>query len=121
MKPLSQAALKQFLDRFDNFKGSELRSLDVIDPFEIKLVIAAQDKARGYDWITIELYFSSVEAANLVEDNQLSFIDMEDGLNIIFSENSFAFGIGDCYNISNIKSSPLYIISKTLKFEEGQF
>lgn len=121
MKPLSQAALSQFLERFDNFKGAELRELEVVNPFEIKLTIATQDKARGFDWITIELLFSGVEAANLVEDNQLGFIDMEDGLNIIFDENRFAFGIGACYNISAIKSSSLYIISETLKYQEGQF
>ncbi|MDH4944884.1 hypothetical protein [Sulfurimonas sp. C5] len=121
MKPLTQPALAEFLDRFDNFKGAELRELEVVNPFEIKLVIATQDKARGFDWITVEFLFSSVEAANLVEDNQLNFIDMEEGISILFNENKFAFGIGACYNISAIKSSSLYIISETLKYQEGQF
>ncbi len=121
MKPLTQPALPQFLERFDNFKGAELREVEVVNPFEIKLIIAIQDKARGFDWITIELLFSGVEAANLVEDNQLNFIDTEDGLSILFDENRFAFGIGACYNISAIKSSSLYIISETLKYQEGQF
>ena len=121
MKPLTSPALPKFLDRFDNFKGGELRLLDVVSPFEIKITLATQDKARAYDWITIELLFSGVQAANLVEENQLGFIDMQDGVNIIFEENNFAFGIGECYNISNIKSSSLYIISETLKYQEGQF
>lgn len=121
MKPLTSPALSEFLERFENFKGSELRSLEVINPFEIKIVIATQDKARAYDWITVELLFSGVQAANLVEENQLQFIEMEDGANIMFEENSFAFGVGECYNISSVKSSSLYIISETLKYQEGQF
>ncbi|MFT7859750.1 MAG: hypothetical protein ABXS93_02315 [Sulfurimonas sp.] len=121
MKPLTQTALAEFLERFEYFKDAELRSVEVIDPFEIKVVIAVQDKARAFDWITIELLFSGVTAANLVEENQLSYIDMDTGANIIFNENQFAFGIGECYNISNIKSSSLYVISETLKYQEGEF
>ncbi|QOP42314.1 hypothetical protein [Sulfurimonas marina] len=121
MKPLTQTGLTEFLERFENFKGAELRSVEVINPFEIKVVLATQDKARAFDWITIELLFSEVEAANLVEDNQLNFIDMENGASIIYEENKFAFGIGECYNISTIKSSSLYLISNTLKYQEGQF
>lgn len=121
MKPLTQKGLTEFLDRFDHFKGGELRSVDVINPFEIKVVLAAQDVARAYDWITIELFFYEVQAANLVEENQLAYLDIDDGINILFNENKFAFAIGECYNISNVKSSSLYIISNALKYQEGQF
>lgn len=121
MKPLTSPALSEFLNRFDSFRGSELRSVEVINPFEIKVIIATQDKARAFDWITVELLFSGVEAANLIEDNQLDFLDMEDGISLLFDENRFAFGVGECYNISSIKSSSLYIISETLKYQEGQF
>ncbi len=121
MKPLTQTSLTQFLERFDNFKGAELRAVEVVNPFEIKITLATQDKARSFDWITIELLFSNVEAANLVEENQLNFLDMDNGINILYSEKKFAFGIGECYNISSIKSASLYIISETLKYQEGQF
>lgn len=121
MKPLTQTALTEFLSRFDNFKGAELRQVEVVNPFEIKVTIATQDKARAFDWITIELFFNGVEAANLVEEGQLDFLDMENGISIIYDENRFAFGIGECYNISTIKSASLYVISETLKYQEGQF
>lgn len=121
MKPLTQTALDPFVARFDHFRSAELRSVEVMNPFEIKITLAAQDKARDYDWISISLLFSEVEAVNLVEENQLDFIDMEDGISIIYKENKFAFGIGECYNISSIERSSLYIIAKTLKYEEGAF
>lgn len=121
MKPLTQTAIVPFIQRFDSFRDAELRQVEVIDPFEIQVVIAAQDKAREYDWITVTLQFTGVMAANLVEENQLQYIDMQDGLSLLYEDSKFAFGIGACYNISSIETSSLYILSQSVKFEEGQF
>ncbi len=121
MKPLSLKELPQFTERFSSFKDAEIRSLEIISPLQIKLTLAVQDSARAFDWITITLEFNGVIDARLLENNSLKLVDMSDGANIIKDENSFAFGIGECYNISTLKSSLCYIIAKSIKYEEGLF
>jgi len=46
---------------------------------------------------------------------------MSDGVSIINENNKLAFGIGECYNISNIKSSTCHIECSGIKYEEGLF
>ncbi len=109
------------LARFDNFKDAELRSLEVLSPTDIKMTVAVQDSARAFDWITLELDFIGVSDARLLDQNKLQFIDMSEGVSLLHVDGIFAFGIGACYNIQAIKNSTLYIISKDLKYKEGQF
>jgi hypothetical protein len=121
MKPLLANKLDSFLKRFDNFCGGELRSVEVLSPTNIAVTLAGQDSARAHDWISIKFEFSDVSDAKLLENSKLSLIDMSDGVSIINNDNKFAFGIGKCYNISNIRSSMCQIISSGLKYEEGLF
>ena len=109
------------LQRFDNFKDAELRSLEVLSATHIKLIIAVQDSARAFDWITLEIDFIGVSDARLLEQNKLSFVDMSEGVSLLHVNKEFAFGIGACYNIQAIKNSTLYIISQDVKYQEGQF
>lgn len=108
-------------ERFGNFKDAEFRSIEIISGTHIKLTLAVQDAARDFDWITLELDFKDVTDARLLEQNKLQFIDMSDGASLLHVNREFAFGIGACYNIQTIKGSTLYIISKELKYKEGQF
>ena len=109
------------MDRFDNFTGAEFRSLEIMSPVEIKVVLATQDKSRDFDWITVTLLFSTVEDAKLVEEKQLPFLDTSEGLGISFDNNRFAFCVGKCYNSASQQSAPLYIVAQSLKYEEGTF
>jgi len=109
------------LERFCNFKDAEFRSLDIVSPTEIKLTFATQDSARDFDWIGIELKFSGVIDARLVKENHISLVDMNDGISIIKDKGLFAFGVGERYNISTIKSSSCFIIASSLKYQEGIF
>ena len=119
MKPITNT--DEFLKRFDNFKDGEFRTIKVISPTTMLVTFAAQDSARAFDWITVDLEFSGVSDARLLEQTKLSLVDMSEGISIINNNNRFAFAIGECYNISTIKSSTCYIESDTLKYEEGQF
>ena len=121
MKPLALNELPAFTERFSSFKDAEFRSLEIISPLQIRTTFAVQDSARAYDWITITLEFNGVSDARLLESTKLSFVDMSDGANLIKDETLFAFGIGECYNISTLKSASCYIIATSLKYEEGLF
>ncbi|WP_457747671.1 hypothetical protein [Sulfurimonas sp.] len=121
MKPLHAKDLHAFLQRFEAFKESEIREFTLISPTEMHITLTAQDGARAFDWLTITLAFSQVEDAKLLGDNQLNFIDTNDGICLIHEDGKFAFAPEACYNTSNVKNAPFYILSKGLKYQEGPF
>lgn len=119
MKPLTK--IDEFLKRFDNFKDAELRSVEVISPTTMLVTLAAQDSARGFDWVSVKLEFTDVSDAKLLDSSKLSFVDMSDGITVIKDEKALVFGIGECYNLSAVKNAICYILSSTIKYEEGLF
>ena len=121
MKPLLAKELPNFIKRFGNFVDAEIRSVEVISASTMLVTVACQDCARDFDWITITLELSGISDARLLEDSKLSLVDMSEGLSLIYEENSFAFGIGDYYNLSGIKNATSYIISSCVKYKEGSF
>ena len=121
MKPLLATELKKFLQRFDSFRGGEIRSIDVITPTTIRMILVGQDSARDFDWISVELEFSSVSDARIMKSSKLNLIDMSNGASIINDDNLFAFGIDECYNISSARNSTCFIVCSNIKFKEGAF
>lgn len=119
MKPLTN--VEEFLKRFDNFRDGEFRSIEVISPTTMLVVLAGQDEARAFDWISVKLEFNDVSDARLLDSSKLSLLDMSDGISMINNGENITFGIGECFNESSIKNSSSYIESQTIKFEEGQF
>ena len=121
MRPLLAKDLPLFMQRFNNFKDGEFRSLEVNSPTNMKLIFAVQDAAKEFDWITLELEFEGVSDARLLDTSKLHLLDMSDGANIISEEKQYAFGIGNYNNITNIKDSICYIIASSLKYKENSF
>lgn len=119
MKPLLN--VEKFLKRFNNFKDGELRSIEIISPTQMKVTLAGQDEARAYDWISVVLEFSGITDAKLLKDSVMSLIDMSEGISIINNNNSLAFALGECYNISSIKSAISFIEFSDLKYQENLF
>ena len=120
MKPLLAKDLAAFMQRFNNFKDGEFRSLEVISPTTMKITLAGQDEARAFDWISLELEFEGVNDARLLDNSKLHLVDMNDGVNLIHDEH-FAFAVGDYDNISGMKNSTCYIVSTNIKYQEGNF
>jgi len=121
MKPLLAKDLPNFCSRFGNFVDAEIRSIDTISATTLIVTIACQDTARGFDWLTLNIEFSNVLDARLLDKSKLVYVDMSDGANMIFEDASFAFGVGNCQSISNVKSSSMFIISSSVKYEENSF
>ena len=109
------------LDRFENFIDAEFRTIKIINPTNILLEFAVQDKARGFDWITLKLEFFGVSDAKLLDDSKLSFIDMSDGATLLFKDGLVAFAIGKYSNFNSIKDSIFYIIADNFKTYESNF
>ena len=99
------------MQRFENFKDADFRSLEILSPTNIKTTFALQDAGRGFDWITITLEFNDVIDALLVADDQVSYVDMSEGA-ILDYDDSFSF---------HVNNATFFIKSKTLKYQEGSF
>jgi len=121
MKPLTKKELPAFLQRFGNFVDAEVRSIDVISPSIMQVVIAAQDGARGFDWLTLNLEFSNIIDAKLIDNSKLSLIDMSEGMTLFFEDDNIAFCTDAYDNLANVKNALFYIISSSIKYEEGSF
>jgi|OM-RGC.v1.028079841 hypothetical protein len=121
VKPLLAKDLPNFTSRFGNFVDAEIRSVEVISATIIQVIIACQDSARGFDWLTLNFEFSAVSDARLLDNSKLNLVDMSEGISLINEDNYFAFAIGDYHNLSGIKNATSYIISSSIKYEEGQF
>jgi len=121
MKPLNSSDIVKFLERFDDFKGSEIRSLEIVSQTEVEMTLTAQDKARAFDWVTVTIKFFDIRDAQLIEEKKLNFIDMSEGITFINDAGIFAFGVGKFTRIEAIKESSFYIVSKTIKYQEGTF
>ena len=121
MKPLHTPQITKFLERFDDFKESEIRSLKIISPTEIEITLTAQDKARAFDQVTVTILLSGVSDAKLIDESKLDFVDTDSGITIIQEGDGFAFGLGQYKTVSALKDAQLYIISQNIKYNEGAF
>lgn len=119
MKPLTN--VDDFLKRFDNFKGGELRSIEIISPIQMIITLAGQDEARAFDWISVELEFNGISDAQVLDNSKLKHLDMNEGISILSTNNSLSFAIGECYNKSSIKSSSCFMECSSIKYKEGLF
>jgi hypothetical protein len=121
MRPLLKNDLESFLKRFGNFIDAEFRSIEILTPTTLKITLAAQDSARGFDWITLELEFSGVSNARLLESSKLLHADLSEGITLLFAENSFVFALGAYNSFSATANSACYIKASSLKYAEGSF
>ncbi len=119
--PLSKSSLESFLKRFDYFRDSELRQIEIISPSVIKITLAAQDSARGFDWITVTFEFSAVSDAKIIENSKLTHINLDEGITLLYQDELFAFMVGAYNNLSDAQSSICYVKSSSLKYQEGLF
>lgn len=117
MKSLSKNDLKAFLERFDDARGGELVSVKMITPTSFKVALTVQDKNRAYDWVNLNFEFNGVVDAKLLDDKVLKAVDMQEGININFTEEGTEVGFGS----DEYLSSPLRLCSTGLKYEETDF
>jgi hypothetical protein len=121
MKPLSPASAAALLTRIDGGTGCELRALSVIDPTTLRLRLSVQDRNRGFDWIDLVFEVSGVTDAALVEDGKLGFVDCSEGISLFAENGSAGVGVGSYDSSEALKSSGLYLLGSSLKFEEAEF
>ncbi len=121
MKPLHVSEIDTFDKRFDRCSGGELRSLKLINPTTMVLRLSVQDAGRGFDWIDLELEVSGVNDARLIDESKLSFIDMSEGISILFEDLNVIVCVGDYSSFEAAHDAPLFIRGSALKYQENNF
>lgn len=121
LRPLGKSEINKFLSRFERFTGAEIKSITLVSPSVIEIRLSTQDTALGFDWIDLSLQLSNVSDANLLEDKKLAYLDMSEGMSVIFEDNKFAFCYGDYRTHQSAKDSSLFVISDSIKYEELPF
>lgn len=121
MKPLLSNKTKELLTRIDNAIDGEIHSVVMNSPASFTIELSVQDRNRGNDWINIAFEIDGVSDARLVEDNKLPFVDMSEGITIVFEGGVCALAIGKYSSIEALKDATLYLTGSTVKYEERPF
>ncbi len=121
VKPLASATAASLCERIVNGEGAMLRSLALNGPTSATLTLSVQDKQRGFDWIDMTFEINGLSDAKLVDDNQLDFIDTDEGITIVFEDGLWGLGIGRYESLGALKSAPLYLIGTSVKYAEAPF
>ena len=121
MKPLLSNKTKELLTRIDYAIDGEIHSVVMNSPASFTIELSVQDRNRGNDWINIAFEIDGVSDARLVEDNKLPFVDMSEGITIVFEGGVCALAIGKYSSIEALKDATLYLTGSTVKYEERPF
>lgn len=121
MRPLTASNTSTLIERIDHAKDGELRSIIMKDPTTFTVTFSVQDKNRGFDWINLALEVSSVHDARLIDDSKFNFVDMSDGVSILFEGDDCGLVFGSYNSLTSANDSVMYLIGKSIKYEELPF
>ena len=121
MKPLLKNKSSELLTRIDQAINGELYSITMNNPQNFTVELSVQDKNRGYDWINIAFEIEGVSDAKLLEDAQLTLVDMSEGITLLHEASSILFAIGNYNSIESAKSAVMFLEGSSLKYEERPF
>ena len=121
MKPLLSNKIPELLTRIDHAIGGELISLTMNNPQNFTIEFSVQDKNRGYDWINIAFEVDGLSDAKLIEDTKLSYVDLSEGISILYKEGLVLLGIGKYESSESSKDAILFLEGNSVKYEERPF
>lgn len=121
MKPLNKQSTQQLLERILNGTDAELRSITVLGPTTMQLRMSVQDKNRGFDWLDIIFEVNGITNAQLLDDTKLAYVDMSEGISILYDGDNVGLGVGEYTSLAALESSTLFFIGSGIKYAETDF
>ncbi|MDQ7044637.1 MAG: hypothetical protein Q9M32_01800 [Sulfurimonas sp.] len=107
------------LEKYDNFKGAMMRSIEQREDGSKIITIVLQDD-DGEDLNSVSLEFTNITSSKLVIDSVLAFMDMGLGITIIKEHDYYGFALGRGTSLLDINSSPVYIVAANLKIQDNK-
>ena len=110
--------IQKVLEKFDNFKYAEFKSIQTLSKTSMLLTFIVQDDdGEETDKVTFQL--DGVNEARLIENNVLSYLDMTDGISIIKYSDIYAFSLGKSNDdLLAMKNTPLYATASEINVNQ---
>lgn len=106
--------IKELLEKYNNFAGEQLRSIQQLEDGSKILNIAILDD-EGEDLEIISLEFTDINASKILIDSVLPMMDMMSGICIIEENKLFGFALGRGEAMLHVHNAPLYIIASKIR------
>jgi hypothetical protein len=109
--------INTLLEKYDNFKDAQIRSIKPLSDTSKVLTIVVQDD-DGEDLNTIKIEFNNITNSQILDNSVLSFMDMGFGISIIKEHDLYGFALGKGTAMLHVLNAPLYIVASDIKIEE---
>jgi hypothetical protein len=109
--------INALLEKYDHFKDASFRSVRVPVEGEIIVTLVLQDD-DGEDLNDVVFTLKGVQNSVVLENSILAYLDMMQGISIVYERERYGFGLGRWQNMLGVTSAPLYIVATEITFEE---
>lgn len=111
-------AINTLLQKHNNFKYAQIRSIEQLTDDTRTLTIVVQDNDGEEDLHTIMLEFKDIKNSRILLNEVLGYLDMSFGISIIKENDLYGFALGKGTAMLHVHNAPLFIISSDIKIEE---
>ncbi|QSZ41053.1 hypothetical protein GJV85_02620 [Sulfurimonas aquatica] len=109
--------INALLQKYDNFIGAQLRSIQPLSDTSKLLTIVIQDD-DGEDLESVKIEFNNINDSRILENGVLSFLDMMSGISIIKEHDLYGFAVGNATTMLYVLNAPLYIVASDVKIQD---
>lgn len=109
--------LKALLEKYNNFKYEQIRSVTNIAENVKKVTLMVQND-DGEDVTRVDLEFEGITASRILENSVLSFLDMTSGVTLIKEHDLYGFALGSGTAMLHVHNAPLYIVASGVKITQ---
>ena len=108
--------INTLLEKYDNFKGAQIRSVEYISLTE-RIVTLGDEDEDGEDMYSVKLTFSDIQSSKILEQSVLSYLDMSSGITLIKENGLYGFSIGKGSAMLHVHNAPIYIVAAKIKID----
>ncbi|QOY55344.1 hypothetical protein HUE87_03655 [Candidatus Sulfurimonas marisnigri] len=109
--------INTLLEKYNNFKDAQIRSIQPLSDTSKVLTIVVQDD-DGEDLNTVKIEFINISNSRILENSVLPYMDMGFGISLIKEHGLYGFALGSGTAMLHVHNAPLYIVSSDIKIEE---
>ena len=109
--------INSLLEKYDNFKDAQIRSIQALSDSSKVLTIVVQDD-DGEDIHTVKIEFINITNSQILDNSVLPYMDMGFGISIIKEHDLYGFALGKGTAMLHVLNAPLYIVASDISIEE---
>jgi len=110
--------IKTVLEKYNNFKDAQIRSVDHVSETS-KIVNIGIDDDYGQEIASVKIIFNNVTKSKILQNSVLAFLDMMSGISIVHENGLYGFALGNDSAMLHVHLAPMYIIASEVSIEEN--